>query len=242
MAQTNMRATWNGGVIQFRDDRYSPQEGASLWELAPILAAMDPASAFFLDDDFLGNFDAVGAYTKTATTGTTLLINAAGGVVEASTAATLNDVTSFQSNSESVQLAAGKPAFFEARAQLSDATASAMVVGLCKTNTTLFTAISDGVYFSKQSGGTALSFNVAKSGSTTQQTNLATLANSTYMRLGFYFDGAGNVTPYVNGVAGIAVATNVPNTQTLTPTFGVQAGAGAVKKLDVDYYQFMQAR
>ncbi len=245
--QDNMYATWLGGVMSYRDVRYSAANGQSLWDLAPLLATFDPATAFFRDDDFLGNFDAVGAYTKTVTgAGSTVgLIHAVGGVVECATDASGSTASAqFQSNSEVNLLAAGKPAFFEARFNISDATAPALVVGLAKTNTTLIAgSISDGAWFSKAAGSTAAAFNVAKGGAVTTVANVATLANGTNVKFGLIFDGNGNVTPYVNGLqVGNTVTTNIPNTQSITPSFAIQAGASAVKKLDVDYYQLMQVR
>jgi hypothetical protein len=245
--QDNMYSDWLGGVMTFRDARYSPTKGTSLWDFAPLLATFDPAMAFFRDDDFLGAFDAVGAYTKTTTgAGSTVgLIHSVGGVVECATDASGSTASAqFQSNSEVNLLAAGKPAFFEARLNVSDATAPALAVGCAKTNTTLIAGtITDGVWFSKAAGSTSVSFNLAKASTVTTVTNVATLANGTNVKLGFIFDGNGNVTPYVNGLAvGNPVTTNIPNTQTITPSFAIQAGASAVKKLDVDYYQLMQVR
>lgn len=247
MTQENMRASWKGGVLNFRDDRYSPQEGASMWELAPLLATFDPATAFFTDDDFLGKFDAVGSYVATTTgAGSTVgVIHAAGGVVECATDASGATASAqFQSRSEVNLLVSGKPAFFEARVQLSDATSPAMVVGATKTNATLIAGtISDGVWFSKPAGATAVNFNVAKASTLTTIANVATMANNTYFRFGWVFDPEGDVICFVNGVQiGAEITTNIPTTQTITPSFAVQAGSAAVKKLDVDYYQLMQVR
>jgi hypothetical protein len=91
---------------------------------------------------------------------------------------------------------AGKKMFYIVRLQLSDITNSAFIAGMCATTTTPFTAISDGIWFSKASGGTQLVINVAAA-STVKSFNVATntytLVNATFIDLSWYIDKYGNV-------------------------------------------------
>jgi hypothetical protein len=91
---------------------------------------------------------------------------------------------------------AGKKMFYITRLQLSDISLSQIIAGLINTTATPFTAITDGIWFSKASGTTQLVINVAAA-STTKSFNVATntytLANNTYIDLSWYIDKYGNV-------------------------------------------------
>lgn len=95
---------------------------------------------------------------------------------------------------------AGKKMFFITRLQLSDVTNSAFIAGLSNTSATPFTALTDGVYFSKASGGTVLNL-LTVSASTVLTWAIPTaayaLANATNIDLGFYIDRYQNINVFV---------------------------------------------
>ena len=101
-----------------------------------------------------------------------------------------------------------KKMFYLTRIQLSDVTLSSFVAGLISTNTTPFTAVVDGIYFSKAVSSTVLTFNIvasagnSPSGSAVNQTvtiptTAYALANATYIELAFYIDRQQNIYVYV---------------------------------------------
>jgi hypothetical protein len=96
--------------------------------------------------------------------------------------------------------------------------------------------VTDGLWFSKAAASTSMNFNIAKSSAVTTLTGVATLANTTYVTVGWHYDGASTVSVYVNGgkVAGTTVLTNLP-TANLNMTMAVANGTAAANTLLVDY-------
>jgi hypothetical protein len=65
---------------------------------------------------------------------------------------------------------------------------------------------------------------------------VATLANNTFVSLGFYYDGVSQVQYFVNGVsAGASVTTNLPDDEDMTVSFAIQNGEAVAKTMTVDY-------
>jgi hypothetical protein len=125
--------------------------------------------------------------------------------------------------------------FFEARFKVSDATQSDLAIGLQITDTTPLD-ITDGVFFIKADGSTSVSFLVEKNNTATTTTAVATMADDTFITLGFNYDG-GSVMEYcVNGVvAGTSVTTNLPDDEDLAISFALQNGEAVAKTMTVDY-------
>ena len=94
----------------------------------------------------------------------------------------------------------------------------------------------------KATDSTDVKVYVEKNNTETVSNALATAANDTYLNLGFIYDGT-NVIPYVNGVAGTALAvTNLPNDEQLTLSVEILNGEAATKDLTiafVDAYQLV---
>ena len=67
----------------------------------------------------------------------------------------------------------------------------------------------------------------------------ATLAEDTYIKLGFKIDGLTKVTPYVNGVAGTAITTNIPIVA-VTPTFAVRSTGSTDPIMHIDWVACFQ--
>lgn len=91
---------------------------------------------------------------------------------------------------------AGKKMFYITRLQLSDVVASAIIAGMVNTSATPFAGLTDGIWFSKASGGTQLVINVAAASSIKSfnvATNTYSLVNATFIDLAWYIDKYGNI-------------------------------------------------
>lgn len=240
------RSLYSRSNLAFRDTDYSPARGVSLWESCPILALnQDPRTGHIFFDDF-HDFKLSGTdigWTRTATgAGTSVISDAAGGVLLNTNAAADNDMIQIQWNSEIFAIATGKPLWFEARVKTSDATQSDLYVGLAVLDTSIVVSEpSDGIWWRKNDGDANLDFATAASSTETATTALATLVADTWVRLGFFYDGAGSVLAYVDGVLKATHTTNIPSTE-LTPSFAIQNGEAVAKTGSVDYIKVVQIR
>ena len=62
------------------------------------------------------------------------------------------------------------------------------------------------------------------------------MANDTFVRLGFFYDGASAIEYSVNGVTkGTSVTTNLVDDEDLTVSFAIQNGEAVAKTMTVDY-------
>lgn len=243
------QGNFKSGNLAWRDRDLSPQaEGVSLWETCPVVPILqDPSLGRIVHIDFDVTDYKVGDWTITTTedgagSATEALSNAANGVLLITNDAADNDSDEFQLTAESFKLASGKPLWIEGRFKVSDATQSDFLFGLCITDTALIDGLTDGVYFLKDDGDANIDFHVEKNSTDTSSDTGVDLVDDTWIQLGFYFDGAGNVTPYVDGVAGTTVTTNIPDDEELTVSFGIQNGEAVAKTLSVDYIRVAQVR
>lgn len=219
-------------------------------------------------DDFDNSLGATGLWTVSAGgAGTVASTSGDGGLALFTTAGANGNFESIQTPAAGFTLPqgvlAGKKEFFLTRLQLSDVTNSAFIAGLISINATPFTAVADGVWFSKASGGTVLNINSAI-GSVVTTTAIPvsafTLANAVNIDLGWYIDRNGNLNAFVGaqlvgyitqsgtGAVNSAGVSLVPtlgrcvsvagltfSTANLAPTLAVQTGAVAVKTMTVDF-------
>lgn len=146
-----------------------------------------------------------------------------------------NDADFFQKVGESFTFAAGKKLLFKARFKVSDATQSDFVIGLQITDTAPLD-VTDGVFFQKDDGDANLDFHVEKDDTATDATAIATVADDTFLTVAFAYDGKSTVTYFVDDAAkGSVSATNLPDDEALTVSFGIQNGEAAAKTMTVDY-------
>jgi hypothetical protein len=173
--------------------------------------------------------------TETDSGATQALTDGDGGLLLVTNTAADNDLVGLQKKGESFRFASGKKLFFEARFKVSDATQSDLAIGLQITDTTPLD-ITDGVFFIKADGSTSVSFSVEKNNTATTTTAVATMADDTFITLGFNYDG-GSVMEYcVNGVVtGTSVTTNLPDDEDLAISFALQNGEAVAKTMTVDY-------
>ena len=183
-------------------------------------------------------------WTVTATGSTTQALTAGdGGLLLVTNSAALNDVCSLQKLPAAFAFTAGKKVFFRVKFQVNDATASTVIVGVQNTNTDPTTA-TDGIYFSKAASSTSVSLTSRYDATphSTTVTGVATMANATYIELGFYWDGVSTLAYEVNGsVIGSIKNAYVPDT-VVTPTLYIKNGAAAAKTMTVDYVFFATER
>ena len=240
--------------------------GTTDWPWQP-LADCGAGNPFFYHswyDDMDSSLSVTGAYTVTKTTGTAANTPGDGGLGLLSTSATLNDFTSIQLPAANFTIPAnGKKLFFEARMSLSDINLSAFVIGIINTTATPFAA-TDGVYFSKVSGSSAIFLN-SEVGSVTTSVQLPALAyslvNGVTFDLGFYINRQGDVLAFIDSQLVGFIPQSGTGTQTppnagavaritapaftaavLTPTVAIQTGAGAIKTLTLDFIQVQKER
>jgi hypothetical protein len=173
--------------------------------------------------------------TETDAGATQALTDGDGGLLLVTNTAADNDLVGIQKKGESFRFASGKKLFFEARFKVSDATQSDLAIGLQITDTTPLD-ITDGVFFIKADGSTSVSFLVEKNNTATTTSAVATMADDTFITLGFNYNG-GSVMEYcVNGVvAGTSAVTNLPDDEDLAISFALQNGEAVAKTMTVDY-------
>lgn len=262
MAGTSVRLRTRGhtknGNSSFRDNVYSPTRGLSLWETAPVLAALqDPASFFFMREDFRDNLDLTlnWAAVKDGAVVPSLL-DAAGGVLSLPTDVNNNDEHYLSSLAENWLFAASKPLWFEARVALTEANVddANILVGLSDTvganalldNGAGPAASYDGAVWFKVDGGTVWQFETSNAGTQVTTASAGAFVTNTFYRVGLVFnpgDGTtGAVTPYLNGVPGTDHAITLAGLEEMHLVFGVKAGGGAAETLRVDFVQLLAVR
>lgn len=205
---------------------------AALHSALASYGAMDPTvfHTYFNDFDVYTSGD----WTSTATGSVTnAVIAGSGGILSMLNSASNNDLDSLQLKAASFAFTAGQKGWFKARFSISNATNAAIIIGLIQTTTTPLT-VTDGVYFSKAAATTTLTAKTTKS-STTTSVNVGTLANSTSVNVGYYYDGDSTIRVYLNNVqVGSLATTNLP-TANLNLTIAVANGTAAANTLNVDY-------
>ena len=171
------------------------------------------------------------------------LIDGDGGLLQVTNAAGDNDHDFLQLKGESFKLSSSKRAYFNARFKVSDATQSDFVMGLQITDTTPLAA-SDGVNFRKDDGDALLDFVVEKDSTETLTAGVATMADDTFIQVGFFLDpDSSQVSYFINNAEPVAVVnTNLPDNEELTVSFGIQNGEAAAKVMTIDYVNVMVER
>ena len=159
-----------------------------------------------------------------------------GGVVLVTNAAGDNDHDFFQLVKEGFKFESGKQIGFHVRFKTNDATQTDIVAGLQLTDTTPLD-VTDGIFFLKSDGAATISFIVEKDSTQSTLTLPNSLADDTFMTLGFIYDPKDQKFHVFqnNVLAGTVVSTNAPDDEELTLSFGIQNGAAAAKTLSVDY-------
>lgn len=143
---------------------------------------------------------------------------------------------------ESFLFQVGRKLWFDCRIEVNDSIESDIVIGLQITDTTPL-AVSDGVFFIKADGANTFDLVVTKGSTSTITSAVASIESATFKRLSFFYDGIDKITIFDDGVAvATSVTTNLPDTETLTISFGIQNGEAAIKLMSVDYIMAAKER
>ena len=180
-----------------------------------------------------------GQYTTTVVgTGTAAGITGVGGLYQLATSAGATDSVSVQDATPNFAFAGTTQGWFHTLITPSDATSSELLVGMLNSTTTPLTA-TDGFYFHKSSGGTAVDLVIKNAGVATTTAHIADMANATAIKLSLYYDGRGTLNYYVNNVK-VGIITDTTTfplaTVVLGTTFFILNAAAAIKTLVLDYY------
>lgn len=206
---------------------------------------VDPTAWIAFDEDFLYYAAGDWTITNTGVTPTNALTDVQGGCLLTTITAADDDASFLQKTGEAFKFVSGKKTFFECRFKVSDATQSDIVFGLSITDTTPL-AVTDGVYFLKSDGAATVDFKSLMNSAGLTVSAIATLANDTFVKLGFYYDGASNVALYVNNVKvsdnTVTIGTTLCNDEELRVTFGLQNGEAVAKNMTTDYIKVYQER
>ena len=139
------------------------------------------------------------------------------------------------------------PFWFSVHTSIGYTTDCSFMACLAITDSTLITPAgvgqcSDWVGFSKDDGDQNLDFTTCKDSVPTTTDTGVDITTTGLMQMGFYWDGVDTVTPFVDGVAKTAHTTNIPDDQSMTLSFALQAGSAGVKFLRVDWAKMVQSR
>lgn len=246
--------------VSFRDETYSLTKGSSLWELAPILAALcSPENYLLFRDDFLDvNTVATSGRWKITKDGsvTQTILDRKGGWLNAVTDVNDNDEVYVASQAESFLFEASKPVWFEAQVELTEAAtnkANILVgfVDVAGANSLLDNgggppASYSGAVWFKVDSGTVWQFETSNAGTQSTTTSAGAFASATTYRLGMIFDPndgiTGKVTPYLNGTAGTVKDITLASLTEMHLCFGVKAGSAAAETLKVDWVHVLAVR
>ena len=135
--------------------------------------------------------------------------------------------------------------YYEARVKIADigSTTCQMFAGLAIVDTSLFASAANStanhIGF-EAINTTAMGIHSEKAGSRSSTAAVHTVADDTYVKLGFVVDGLTKITPYVNGVAKDAITTNIPIVG-MTPSFVCHSSGTTDPIVHVDWVACVQA-
>lgn len=246
--------THPSGRVSHFDPLINPghKNNPGLWATCPLMEWLsDPSIGFFLREDF-ASYDAAattGDYVLTqATTGTAAISSAAPGVLEVdSNSTTGSQGVNLQRVKAIVLPAAGKDIWFETTVKVVDTYDKVeFFAGLSDVDTAILASSANAsdnhVGWQCVTTDGVLLFSAEKAG--TGATKAATtLAEATYVKLGFRITGVTEVEQYINGVlTGTNHATaNIPIVA-LCPSFVCQSDGTNDPILHIAGYQVFQLR
>ena len=176
--------------------------------------------------------------TETDAAATQALTAGDGGLLLVTNTAADNDLVALQKTPAAWTFTAGKKTFFRCRFKVSNATESDLVIGLQVVDATPLD-VTDGVYFLKADGSTNVAIIARKNATTGSNTATAitTLADDTFIELGWCYDGQSTIAYEVNGTVLGSVSGSssyLPDT-TCTVSFALQNGNAVSRTMTVDY-------
>lgn len=238
--------------ISTYDPVLSSNYASNLWTTCPLAEYLHDPSIGFMIDERWHSYNAAsttGDYVLTqASTGTGAISTAAPGVLELdSNSTTSTQGATLQHNKAAFLPAAGKHIWAEFKIKIVDTYDKVeLFVGLSELDTTLIASSlnssANHIGWECVTDDGVLVFAGEKAG-TRATSSAATIAEDTYIKLGFYVNGVTSVTQYVNGVeAGTALATaNIP-VVALYPSFVCQSAGTNDPIMHIQGYRIFQLR
>mgnify|MGYP000347159156 CR=1 FL=1 len=135
------------------------------------------------------------------------------------------------------------PAYFGIRFKNVDVDQADWIAGLCINDTTLLGGLSDGLYFRSVDASAALTFVLEKDSAETE-TNVATLADATYVTAEWVYDGD-YVYAYIDGALAATVAAtnaNFPSDEHLAAAVALLTGEATANTLSVAWMRAIQVQ
>lgn len=226
---------------------------AAVFQPLGNIGTPDPFFYASFEDDFLPYNSA--NYTVTATGGSVAATSGVGGRILLTTGAVAGNFAELQQPAAGFLYTAGLRLAFLCRLQVTNATTSALVAGLCPTTATPFGTITDGIYFTKAAGSTNVTLQATTTSASIGSVVVGTLTNATDYDLGFYVDRKGNIIGFFgNNLEGYkrqdfavlgptakilsSSLTGVLTTVSLNPTLAVSNGATAAAMTGISDFFF----
>jgi hypothetical protein len=238
--------------VSFYDPTLTSGYSGNLWRTCPLLEyVFDPLIGFMIDERW-DHYDAAsttGDYVLTqATTGAAAISSAAPGVLELdSNSATSTQGANLQQNKAAFIPAAGKHIWAEFKIKIVDTYDKVeLFVGLSELDTTLIASSANSsanhIGWQCVTDDGVLLFTGEKAGAGATRA-AATIAEDTYIKLGFYVNGVTEIEQYVNGVlTGTNTATaNIPIVA-IYPSFVCQSAGTNDPIMHIQGYRVFQLR
>lgn len=208
----------------------------------------DYSPAYVYNEDFRQFIAAEWDVVTTSGSGNVSIADAKDGILEMTTEASASDVCNIQpaNANETFKLASGKPVWFETRLKIDDVDQTAWVVGLFAGDNDDPTNShgNDCIFFTHPEGENDGKIDIVsdQDGTSESVADIKTMSDGTWVRFGFYYDGSGTLTPYVDGVAQTAISTTICTDEELMLTIGMEQEDATADTLSVDYVKIAQAR
>lgn len=253
------RSYWKNGVHNFYDEGLDTTWKTGVWADCPLQAIRsNPHIGYLIEEDFT-NVDAatMAGYTATqASTGTWALGTAAGGYALADcNSGTQHQGINVQKLGPCFLPAANKDIWFECGFYVADTAITVQLfVGLADVDNTLMpngnldSGNSEYIGFGVETTlAGVMSFYECKATAELSDSlgTAGTLATGTYIRTGFKVTGITGIQCWLNGAEQTltnVVASGIPVTDVLTPTFVCQTDSTTDPILHVDWYRVAQLR
>jgi len=167
----------------------------------------------------------------------------AGGVVRWNAAANENDGLQSQTNGEAWKLETDKPLYFGCRWNISEKTQSDALIGLALTDASVIGVPNDFIGFVTHDGDANLDYQCRAGGTGAAVDSTTDLVDDTFIVTEFFYDGAGNIEFFVDGVSAAKVSTNIP-TGEMRVSVAYLNGTGTMQNdgLEVDWIRCIQCR
>lgn len=258
MVATQSRSYWKDGVHNFYDGQLNPAFRFGVWANCPIQAIMADSQlgTIFYDDFFhFGNTGDIWTIVEDGgdAGGTDAIQDAAGGWYKHYCDGDNDDEAYIATAGESWKLDEDKPLWFEIGIKWTNSTSTVgnFICGLFEGGGDANSLVDseggppadyDGVTFSKTSGTAVIAFETSIGNVPVTADLTDAFVSGTAYRLGFYWDGVGTVTPYLDGVAGTAHTMAATGLECNAVAGGVKSTGTSEEYFEVDFIKIVQLR